>query len=109
MTDQVWKATERAICKIFGGGRSGPTGKNDCDCDEGTYPHAIEIKHRKNVPAWLRDAMDQACVNARKRGMDWLPTLILHEHGRRYMDSYVIMRLSDYVDWYVGTLDDEIE
>jgi len=97
MGDATWKAIERKICAKFGGKRSGPTGKMGPDCVE-TAPFALQIKHRKNVPQWLTDAHVQA-LNDAPRGM--LPVLVLHPKGWAIGESLVIIRLENFVDWYV--------
>lgn len=51
-----------------------------------------EIKHRESLPAWLKDAMDQA-VAARRD--DKLPVVILHEKGQKHDKDLVMFRLGD--------------
>ena len=100
--DKPWKAFERWLCRRFGGSRTGPTGKDDSDC-LGTHPFALEAKHRKEIPSWLRAAINQAEVNGMKRGSDWLPLVVLHEGGTRYEDSLVLLRLGTFLEWYGPT------
>ena len=53
---------------------------------------SIEVKHRKALPSWLHDAMEQATIEAEHR----TPMVVLHEKQMKYEDSYVILRLKDF-------------
>ena len=99
MHSSRWKAIELHICRLFGGERSGPTGRMGPD-GKGTEPFALEIKHgaAAPVPMWLQEAMKQAERNA-PPGM--LPTVVLHPRGWAVMDSLVVFRLSAFREWYV--------
>jgi len=90
MPDKTWKAAERRICKLLGGVRRGPTGRDDSDC-VGTEPFAVEIKHRKAFPVWLKEAMAQSVENAKSSE---IPIVVLHEHRQAYRDALVVVRLS---------------
>jgi hypothetical protein len=54
-----------------------------------------EVKHRKRLPQWLKDALAQAKQHA---GGDRLAVAVLHEHGRH--DSLVVLSLSDFQEWF---------
>lgn len=97
MPPKTWKAIELAICRRFGGRRTGPVGKDGPDC-VGTKPFAVQVKHRK-VPQWLLDAMTQAILDS---PITWLPTLVLHPKGKSIDDSLVIIKLSDFEEYYLG-------
>ena len=56
------------------------------------------MKHRDKVPDWLKEAMAQAVRNS--PGADHLPIAVLHESGQRHSEDLVIIRLSDFVDWF---------
>lgn len=90
MPDKTWKATERAIAHRLGGVRVGCTGHNTPDV--ATSRLAIEVKTRRELPAWLRDAMQQAHDNAGER----VPVVILHQIGRRHDDDLVLLRFADF-------------
>ena len=97
MPPSTWKKVELAICKRFGGKRSGPEGKQGADC-KNTFPYSLQIKHR-SVPRWLTDAMQQA---VRDTPSDlWMPTLCLHPKGSAINGTYVIIRLEDFERWYL--------
>ncbi len=98
--DKTWKACERAIAGILGGERVPVTGRQRGSAPDVAHDWlSIECKHRKELPAWIHDAMSQA--EASKRGTQ-LPIVILHESGQKYADSLVVLRLSDFVDNFGG-------
>ena len=94
MADKTWKHTERAIAARLGGKRLGATGRAGADVVNDWL--AVEVKHRKRLPAWLRDALDQARTGAGER----LPVVVLHEAGQRHADDLVVLRLADFEDWF---------
>jgi hypothetical protein len=96
MADKVWKQTERAIARRLNGKRQGAVGRKGPDVL--TCWLAVEVKHRKRLPAWLRDALDQARTGAGER----LPVVVLHEAGQRHADDLVILRMADFEDWFGG-------
>jgi hypothetical protein len=96
MPSSRWKAVELAICKIFGGQRSGPVGKEGPDCT-GTGHYAIQVKHRK-VPKWLTDAVEQARGDARWQD---LPLVALHPKGKSIDETLIIIRLDDFREWFI--------
>jgi hypothetical protein len=96
--DKLWKATERRTAAILGGKRVPVSGRGRGDVPDVEHPWlSVECKHRKSLPAWLLDAMDQARAAARE---DQLPVAILHKAGRRHADSLVLVRLADFVEWF---------
>lgn len=96
---QRWKDTERALAKRLGGRRVPVTGRqrgDQPDIEHGAF--AIEVKSRKALPLWLRDAVAQA-VAARHDDIQ-LPIAILHQHGNRHSNDLVVMRLDDFEEWH---------
>jgi len=91
-----WKAIERQICKMFGGVRrwKGEEG-NDC---VGTGLWSIEIKHGKQVPKKLEKYMQQSEGDCTE---DCVPVVVMHPHGANILDSYVMMRLKNFREWYL--------
>ena len=76
------------------------TGRQRGDTPDVAHPWlSVEVKHRKSLPVWLLDAMDQARAAARS---DQLPCAILHEAGRRHDDNLVLVRLGDFTAWFGG-------
>jgi len=105
MTDRGWKRTERRTAAILGGKRVPITGRQRGDSPDVAHPWlSVECKHRKRLPAWILDAMDQARAAAR---LDQLPVAILHESGRRHDDNLVLVRLGDFREWFGPEVSDD--
>ena len=94
MSDRLWKKTERAIAKRLGGQRVGATGKPGPDVVTSTL--SVEVKTRKTLPKWLKDALAQATNGADGR----LPVVIIHQAGERHADDLVLVRMGDFEDWF---------
>jgi len=94
MPDKTWKAAERRVARRFGSQRSGPRGQGVPDVITGKY--SIEVKTRKRLPDWLREALDQATRNAVP---DTLPIVILHEVGQRGERDWVVMEMGVFEKW----------
>jgi len=99
MADRLWKKCERAIARRLGGQRVGPTGRGGPDVV--TDWCSVEVKTRKTLPAWLKEAVHQAVAGA---WGDRLPLVVLHQKGQRHDGDLVVLRLRDFEDWY-GPLD----
>ena len=98
-----WKAVERAIATYFGGERVPITGRQRGDAPDIEHPWiSFEVKHRKKLPDWLHDAMDQAEASAviGEEGEDKLPVVVLHEKGRHHCKDFVVMRARDFRFWF---------
>lgn len=94
----TWKAVERQIATILGGERVPITGRIRGSAPDIAHEWlSIEVKHRKKLPDWLKDAMDQA-QQSNPGGQ--LPVVILHEHRMPFGDSLVQMKLSDFIDYF---------
>jgi hypothetical protein len=57
----------------------------------------VEVKHRKALPRWLLEAVDQAYASAQD---DQLPVVVLHAHGMNHDRDLVVMRLGDFTAWH---------
>ena len=97
----TWKHAERKTAELLGGQRVGAAGRAAPDVVTGWA--AVEVKHRKTLPQWVKKAVAQA-VNA--AGPHRLPLAVLHEKGRRYDESLVVMRMKDFTAWF-GGIDEE--
>ena len=94
----TWKLVERKIAAILGGERVPVSGRQRGSAPDIEHSHlSIEVKHRKSLPSWIHDAMDQA--QASKRG-EQLPVVILHGKNMEYRNSMVLVRLDDFCEWY---------
>lgn len=95
MSRSTWKRTEREVAERLGGRRVPVTGRARGDAPD--IEHGLlspEVKHRKEVPRWLADAMAQAEAAARDGRV---PVAVIHRHGDRHDDSLCLIRLSDLV------------
>ena len=93
MTEKAWKKAERRIAELLGGRRIPVSGRQRGDCPDVEHPTlSIECKTRRSLPAWIEDAMKQAEASARNGR---LPVVVLHQHGKRYRDALLVMRLGD--------------
>ena len=103
MSDQNWKKFERWVCvDVFGGTRDW---EHSEECKD-TGMFAPEAKYRKKIPAWLENMMLQAESQAKD---NQLPLVVLTEHQRERMQALVIIRLQDFVAWYVSGPDTSAE
>jgi hypothetical protein len=93
----TWKHTERKVAAIIGGQRTSKTGLGSQTPDVENGAWSIEVKHRASIPFWLSDALDQSKRNASDGK---LPLVVLHEAGARHDNDMVLVRLSDFVEWF---------
>ena len=91
---KAWKEHERRTARRLSGVRTGNTGTAVADVTAG--PWAVECKSRKELPAWLLDAMTQAKRNA---GASQTGIVVLHQVGRRSDSDIVCMSLADFTAW----------
>lgn len=94
-----WKQTEREVAKRLGGVRSGVVAQwgNPGVPDVVSDWLAVEVKSRRSLPWWLKDALAQARAGA---GVEQLPIVVLHETNARHDDDMVMMRFKDFQDWF---------
>lgn len=98
MSEKSWKRAERMIAERLGGERLPITGRARGSAPDVQAPWCTaEVKTRRRLPLWLTEAVSQAAASA---GDDQLPIVVLHQHGERYDDALVIMRLSDFTAWH---------
>jgi len=59
---------------------------------------SIECKYRKEIPLWIKDAMDQAVASSQmdsSSNRTKVPVVFLKEKQKKLKDTLVIMRLDD--------------
>src|SRR4051794_26094792 len=101
MSEAGWKRTERQIAGRLGGRRVPVTGRGRGDAPDVAHPAlAVEVKHRRALPGWLRTALAQAAASARP---GQVPIVVLHTAGVRHADDLVLLRLADFVAGYGAT------
>ena len=91
---RTFKGVERQIAKRLGGKRVGHLGGADVIVDSWL---SIEVKSRKQIPQWIRDALNQSKRNA---GISELPIVILHQVGQNHNGDIVILTLADFQNWF---------
>jgi hypothetical protein len=97
MTDKAWKRSERQIAERLGSKRNPNDGSHKSDIN--TETHAVEVKTRKTLPAWLKDAVAQS---KRAAKVDETPIVVLAEVRQGVAAKrYVVMDFDDFTDWYV--------
>ena len=97
-----WKACERKIAALLGGERVPVSGRGRGYSPDIRHERlSIEVKSRKKLPAWVEDAMKQAEASAKD---EQLPIVALHQDGRRYADSLVVLRFEDFSDYLKGSV-----
>jgi hypothetical protein len=107
MADKPWKATEQTIAKHLKNQQIPITSRGREDApDVAAEGLAVEVKERRQLPQWIREAGEQAKAAA-KAGE--LPVVILHELGRRHDGDLVLMVLSDFEAWLLGRQPAETE
>src|ERR1051325_5906379 len=104
MADRSWKRTERQIARLIGGERVPVSGRARGDQPDIRHDWlSVEVTHRQTLPDWIHDAIRQAVASVRG---EQLPLAILHQSGSRHTDDLVVMRLSDFQEWFGGVNDD---
>lgn len=99
MPDKAWKRAEREIAERLGGKRVPITGRQRGDAPDIAHDRlSLEVKSRKTLPEWIKDAMRQA--RAANADGTKLPAVVLHEQGKRYLDAIVCMPLREFRDWF---------
>jgi len=98
MSERAWKRTERKVARKLDGERIPVTGRARGSAPDVALPWAcVEVKHRKTIPRWLLEAVDQAQASAQD---DQLPLVVLHEAGMSHDRDLVVMRLRDFTAWH---------
>jgi len=98
MSERAWKRTERMIARRLKGERIPITGRARGSAPDVALPWAcVEVKHRKTIPRWLLEAVDQAQASAQD---DQLPVVVLHGSGMPHDRDLVVMRLGDFTAWH---------
>lgn len=99
MADKAWKACERRIAKYIKGERVPITGRQRGDAPDIKHNWlSPEVKYRKTLPAWFKDAMNQAEASAMPRQ---LPVVIMVEKGQEVGEAFIMCRLKDFRDHWL--------
>lgn len=93
MPDKSWKKAERRVAVKLGGKRIPVTGERN-GADVLTPLLAIQVKHGRNRPAFLRDWIDGICTTA--QACERTGLVVWQSKHERTDDALVLMRLSDF-------------
>jgi hypothetical protein len=99
MSGSRWKRQEREIADLVGSHRNPNTGEHRSDID--TPAFAYEVKTRKELPGWLKAAVQQAC-RAAQDGQTGVVVLSEVSQGKK-AERYAVLRLSDWLQWHHDT------
>ena len=108
MTDKTWKKVERKVALYFGGERVPITGRQRGSAPDVLHPDlSIEVKHRKALPGWILEAMEQAEMS---RTDGQIAVAILHPKGGTIAESLTVLRCSDMMGMLkrIETLEEEL-
>lgn len=95
MTDSSWKREEREVARAMGFERNPNIGFGHPDIDAG--PFAVEVKKRKELPGWFKEAHEQARRNAGSS----TPLVVFSEIRQGVKaQRFVSMRWEDWMEWY---------
>lgn len=105
-----WKDAEREIAALIGGERVPITGRTRGSAPDIQHPTlGVEVKSQGERTKRWDDAFDQAekaALHQQKRdGQERLPIVILHSVGRHHKNDIVMIRLRDFIEWYVSIED----
>lgn len=94
---KTWKEAERQVARRIGGKRTAnhALGLRTPDCENDWL--SVEVKTRKALPSWLTGAVTQAATNATPGK---LPTVRLHRVGDRYGNDMIVLRATDFEEWF---------
>jgi hypothetical protein len=95
MSEPRWKAHERMIARLLGGQRQPITGRPSPDVL--TNQLAVEVKLRSRIPQWLEQAVHQAEVAAKERGLTPLLVIVTPRGRGRPPLRLAILRLDTLV------------
>lgn len=93
MGEKLWKQTERRIARFFGGEVTERIGRRGVDVQ--TDWLSIEIKTRKKLPAWIKDAVAYARAHADGDKLGIAVLHALHSHN-----DLVVLSIHDFRDWF---------
>ena len=99
MADKPWKSCERRVARYIGGERVPITGRQRGDVPDIKHNWlSPEVKYRKAVPEWIKDAMRQAEAASNPRQ---LPVVILVEKGQEVGEAFIMCRLREFRDHWL--------
>jgi len=100
MPSDYWKRSERRQAEKLGTNRASKGHQGEASPDYETDWLSVELKCRKNgLPKWLGEAIAQAARNASDGK---LPIVRIHQKWRHDKSDWVLLRWSDFSEWFGG-------
>ncbi len=96
MANKRWKQQEREIAALLGSKRNPNDGGHRSDIDTSAF--AYEVKTRKVLPGWLKDAVQQA-TRAAQDGQTGVVVLSEVSQGKK-AERYALVKLDDWLGWH---------
>lgn len=84
-----WKRAERRVAKAVGGERRPVRGRGEPDVVAPGLD--LEVKYRRALPRWLKEAVEQA--SGRRRS---LKAAVLLERGKHIDSALVVMKMREF-------------
>ena len=111
MPNNFWKDCERRYARRYGTERIGS--KQGVGQPDFRNKWLVAEVATHPIPQWVRDELQQAIddsernqvpyeVLGRKGTTTRLPIFIVHQKGDAYEEDLVVMKESDYYDWFGG-------
>ena len=104
MPDNYWKAIERRIARIFGTERIGTREGGPAPDWENDWTVGEVVCHP--VPKWILQELAQA--ERRETDCPKLRLLVIHQKGEPLDSALVIMRLSEFREWFLPATTTEL-
>ena len=98
MPNAYWKNIERRIARMFGTRRIGTREGGPAPDFENSWVVGEVVCHA--VPRWILEELAQAERRVTERPK--LRLLVIHEKGQDLDNALVVMRLSQFRDWFLA-------
>ncbi len=98
MPDRYWKAIGRRIAHLFGTRRIGTREGGPAPDFENSWVVGEVVCHP--IPEWILKELAQA--ERRVTDRQKLRLLVIHEKGQDLDNALVVMRLSQFRDWFLA-------
>ena len=98
MPNRYWKTIERRIARLFGTERIGTREGGQAPDFENGWVVGEVVCHQ--VPKWIVDELAQA--ERRVTDKEKVRLLLIHQKGEDLDRALVVVRLSQFQDWFLG-------
>jgi len=99
----TWKRRERDVARLLGGRRIPVTGLDRHGADVETELLAVQVKHGRRRPAFLRDWLAGICGQAKLR--ERVGLVVWADNRETLGDAIVFLRLADFEALHGRVLD----